>query len=1044
MSDLKFFPVLVNHVAPSVQPHHLRHLFSQRGGRVVDVLIVSSHGFVNMARERDAHDVIHALNGRRLHSDLLHVDYSEELKSYLVSRGVGYTCTIDPRTHRRVFGHPLYPSGSQIESPFYCDDSDARDQISSLADDPHLVEERLRKVNQELSALDRSEIFSRDSRSYRSRERRWRQTSDRERGHIHQHRDRSPHRMEGRYERGAEEERYQARSRSPVENHSDLSSLKTRDGKDYQQLVGGPHHSVSSHQLTGATCGQNKVQESVRRGARFEHLKLQREAERPTTTTEGPGGSTAGDDDVVILKSRAEQKSTELPLPVPVATARSDGDSQAGSLIENFDQKSRQRSDIFQSWQAGPVRADTSQQQYFDGYNFSGACQPCQESVREIEGAQTDEALVSVSVPGPSFKQPSSQDLRLIIQTVERAAKSSLSPDTSHAPPSVTEGPEEGPKTHRKLHVSGLNSRINDFDLKDVFSSYGQVVRVDSKMTYAFILIFSSELSIVKCVCELDGRKLKGSKLRVNFIKGSYEDSQKFKDKWSAEISKFMSAEHKKSNSAHLYQPPSKVCLSQIGEGLKNIDMSLSLGPLPCEDVEGSVLNLPPPIDSRLGTRQQSPSAGINHLEEVEGSIHSIQSNLILIEFFHPLTECRCLAKLIPSQMYVNGRQSLGHLIKSDSSLSWPGALQDFLQTGRRVVMDVRRREEWVALRVWLPGERPQQGSETVSLAGREQQISSAVIVQLLPAWGILSSSQGKILFQANHLHWGTGTLQEEDSILEKTDLEVGDVVAVHYSRASLSNISEIINDNPDGFNRSATEHTALLVWRISAEVDPWVFYSQPAISSVQFLSSSSTLHRELPGESEARHFKVKGEVVQLQLPAGGLVHISKEARQQLGLSLLDSSAGIVYFHRSRLYLNGSKIRPEESLDDELMPGDTVCMDITTNIYVSPGDPHVSCSTAASAAWVALAVRANSAMRGVTIAERLRRQEGSEDNMVSARLVYLHTPATSNGPVTSGVAVLHSGEFMGQRVEFDREVCSAFGFSLHKANLSHLFKFGKT
>ena len=88
-------------------------------------------------------------------------------------------------------------------------------------------------------------------------------------------------------------------------------------------------------------------------------------------------------------------------------------------------------------------------------------------------------------------------------------------------------------------------------------------------------------------------------------------------------------------------------------------------------------------------------------------------------------------------------------------------------------------------------------------------------------------------------------------------------------------------------------------------------------------------------------------------------------------------------------------------------------------------------------------MRANSAMRGVTIAERLRRQEGSEDNMVSARLVYLHTPATSNGPVTSGVAVLHSGEFMGQRVEFDRAVCTAFGFSLHKADLSHLFEFGK-
>ena len=107
---------------------------------------------------------------------------------------------------------------------------------------------------------------------------------------------------------------------------------------------------------------------------------------------------------------------------------------------------------------------------------------------------------------------------------------------------------------------------MNDYDLRDLFSQYGQINRIDSKINYAFITIYASELSVVKCVCELDGRLLKKRKMKVAFMRGSYEDTQGFKDKYKEEIEKFTSAEHKKSLSTFVHRPP-KVKLSQIGEG---------------------------------------------------------------------------------------------------------------------------------------------------------------------------------------------------------------------------------------------------------------------------------------------------------------------------------------------------------------------------------------------------------------------------------------------------------------------------------------------
>ena len=59
------------------------------------------------------------------------------------------------------------------------------------------------------------------------------------------------------------------------------------------------------------------------------------------------------------------------------------------------------------------------------------------------------------------------------------------------------------------------------------------------------------------------------------------------------------------------------------------------------------------------------------------------------------------------------------------------------------------------------------------------------------------------------------------------------------------------------------------------------------------------------------------------------------------------------------------------------------------------------------------------------------------------RVVYLTPPEEPKGPVISGTAVIDSGDYLGQRVQFDRTVCFAFGFSLAKADLSFVFSRGK-
>ena len=87
-------------------------------------------------------------------------------------------------------------------------------------------------------------------------------------------------------------------------------------------------------------------------------------------------------------------------------------------------------------------------------------------------------------------------------------------------------------------------------------------------------------------------------------------------------------------------------------------------------------------------------------------------------------------------------------------------------------------------------------------------------------------------------------------------------------------------------------------------------------------------------------------------MPAGGVVLLDAD----LGLSL---SHRRVYFHRSRIFVNGSKIASSTSLDEELAPGDPVLVDVILNQSPDDGPETPPYVFSGSAFWVALSLQLN-------------------------------------------------------------------------------------
>ena len=140
-------------------------------------------------------------------------------------------------------------------------------------------------------------------------------------------------------------------------------------------------------------------------------------------------------------------------------------------------------------------------------------------------------------------------------------------------------------------------------------------------------------------------------------------------------------------------------------------------------------------------------------------------------------------------------------------------------------------------------------------------------------------------------------------------------------------------------------------------------YYITADQESANFLASKERVNLPLPKTPDPKFKRWKGYIEELHIPDGGIIRLTEskampwEARRQR-----------VYFHRSRLFVNGVKIYNQDILEEQVAVGDVVQVDLIINqidltaAYVSQVDVH----------WVAISVKANVSERGVLLANKLR------------------------------------------------------------------------
>ena len=666
-------------------------------------------------------------------------------------------------------------------------------------------------------------------------------------------------------------------------------------------------------------------------------------------------------------------------------------------------------------------------------------------------------------------------------------------------------------KTRTYLVYSTTTPKSFLADLKDIFSGFGKVLSCDRQSEedlHITVEVVSTQRQALKCIREVNEIKYKGGNLRVKFAEWEEEDTADFRGRHLLEFRQYpksvlppnMRAKDKMPNLAKKQHDPAQVPIGVLPP-------SSSLGAFGAADskaLSSLLLNLQhqafknqqraaAAAQSQVGPMKPPPTQDPDSVTSVEGEVRSVHAKIVIIQFhtgFSPQ-----IAKCVPGQMYINGRRSLGCIIKNNQAHTWPTPVKRFLHEGARVLMDAKKltvreitetaqlTEEHVTYSTTLlwKAQRPE---DVVSSATQSSTVLKAVVERIHPKWGVAKHDQkGRIFFTLNSLY----IKSKRESLLEH--LIVGDLVAVNCNSVDdyLAMAEEAKGHS--GFTGSTADlkYRALLVWRIEAEVDPYIVGHAKRTETedeedCDFLATSSTLTRQLPSEKEALDTGWPGIVEEVHAPAGGVILLD----ESLGL---DNTQRRVYFHRSRCNVNGVKLSSGTDISVEIVPGDPVTVDVLPNVKAgNDGEqpPFVEQSTARDVFWVALSTHLNNRSRGTRIAKSLRTEvvrssfvdggileikrvmsfvlnhlkvqhstyitfslfilQGAEhsgkNDVYMGRIIHLARPVEDEGPTEAGTAVIDTGPYAGQRVEFERRQCTAFGLSMAKADLSHILSFG--
>ena len=518
-------------------------------------------------------------------------------------------------------------------------------------------------------------------------------------------------------------------------------------------------------------------------------------------------------------------------------------------------------------------------------------------------------------------------------------------------------------------------------DMETMVTPFGKVKDKGWKNDHVYIILESSEKQAARCIAEVHGSSYKAAQVRAKFADNTPEDDLYKETAYSILLRKY----DKVLIPTDLQQQPSTSNSNKIIMAFNKPNNSKSPSPT----------LLMPKKSASASKKVEGPSYKIVYdsaiLENVEGRVYSMSSKLILISFYvGNAGQSLRFARLKPGHMHVNGRNNFGYIVKDFRYADWPESIREVFKLEQTVMMDLRQlsqpeKEEMRNLtheNVMYDVSLLWKSSKPTDLIRRlNKPTYKATVIKLWPKWAILQpvmvyGDQALILMLREEFY----TPEDPDknqSLLNH--IEIGDTLAILAAPTDYLAMAEKAR-SLDYFHEPTNnlKYQTILGWPLTSEIDPYAILGKEKkvdVSEVEFFASAVNLNFALPSEREATFKKLKGVIDEIHVPSGGIINL-KDSQDK------NQADQKVYFHRSRLFVNGVKLASNAVLEDEISVGDPVQIDITKNQF----DLTSTYVSGTDAFWVGLSVKVSTVDRGQTIANKLRAEVVSSSMMSTRKL----------------------------------------------------------
>jgi RNA recognition motif-containing protein len=948
--SLPSFPVFVDNIHGDVQIKDLRGLFS-RHGRVEEVTIVSSHGFVNFSCADEAVKAIERLHGYRFFGKKLSVELSKELSEFIDRR----QRLARRRRSSEYSDHHLHRSRSRSRD---------HDQVNRRVAKKNHRHETTRKVRVEINE---SSI------------------------------EKSPHDLR--------EVLLQKKNKAIIEDDANMDTEETAADHNVQELyIGNLINAVEKVDLEQLLESYGPIKD-VQIFPDHAIVTVQCSQEAANEAIETLDQNHWLDNDILV-KFNQEPVAVKNPTTIVKTVINELASQQTGAGCDKTHELWIWSSILNEDTFLDDMTALVCQYGHIESKRWR---LEASESI-SIELNCSEEKVIECiqDLNGRPYKSDSFIRIKFPDKCADESKLSSKIPNypyqlmpTSIIPSKMPSNKSNNTKEKkiREIWIWSPAPNKKSFleDMSSVVSQFGKVKSqcwLKNGQGAINIKLNSSEKQAVRCISETIGIQYKAHEIRIKFADGSLEDSLHKEPQYSIQLRRypkqlipdeFKKVERKSSTEAIIGVLPSS---SSLG----------AFAVIPDKAAMTSIIRNARSSFDQEDDQQQPPRGEKNSLigppqlalndaafiTSIEGTIHSVSNKLILISFRLASGRKVRMARLKPGHMFVDGKKSLGYLTKNKNFHEWPQAIKSWLQIGSSVMLDVQRLSEvevedmrdltgesvmYETPLIWKqnsprPLERLNLTATTVAM--------KATVIKLYPKWALLqplqlNGGEKLILLQIKQFF-----VPEEDTKIQSllSHIEVGDTLAVLAESSEYLLMAEIARGLPFFDERTDNlKYEAVLAWHLVSEVDPYAVELRKSRTEADdngettFMASSSTLCYPLPPEKEAQYRKWKGVIEELHIPSGGIIRLTEATA-----SNWQEDRQRVYFHRSRLYVNGVRMSSNSALDEELVVGDIVTVDVAMNRF----DMTSAYISGTEAFWIGLAVRVNTVDRGQCLANKLR------------------------------------------------------------------------